>query len=148
MPKFLTRGLSAILMLSLIFASLILPASAASSFSYRFNENPQMTSELRELALKHEMVPSEHTEVLVPIYYDYRYDWVDGCSWEQIRDMATETHSDYKYLVVKKTKGLVFYMTIWYEDVYFAENVLTGTRKFAAERLLDMKEGYKYNGEI
>jgi hypothetical protein len=125
---------------SLLLLSMLLPVSAANTFSYSYKDSPLMTPEMEELIAEHNAATVDDN-VLVIIYSSFASMWVDGHSWKEIVAAVHETEPRTRYLAVEDVGSVKFYR-------FTCAGALASNKRDAiAKRLFAMKDGYRYDGK-
>ena len=145
--KVIVRRMSLLLTFTLLLAFMSLPILAASNFSYRFDCNPLMTEEAKQVLKEKKFIVSNATEVVVAFGYTYGKLWLQNPSLEEI---VEEAQNGYIYVIANKASGLAFYNIEQVKESKYAYDFEKPVSNvgFIAERLFAMKEGYRYNGEV
>ena len=151
MKKATVRIILVITIVIMLEVSVAFPVSAAAKYSYSYLDSPFLTEEMKNyIEFGTEIKPSD--KALIYFRPSLASHWYEGHTWEQISQLADEMEKSKRRLAIDTVTGVDFYSFRNYTEPYdvpygFKSEVRHADKKYIAERLLSLDNGYRYDGQ-
>ena len=140
-----------VLTILILLPIMAFPVSAANTYSYSYLDSPFLTEEMKNyFELGTEIKPND--KALIYFRPSLASQWYEGRTWEQISQLANEMEKSKRWLVIDTITDVDFYCFRNYNEPYdvpygFESEVRHTDKKYVAERLLSLDNGYRYDGQ-